>query len=88
MWNGAGGDGWCTSNANSQGPEFRPHVVAAVLPTISPLLLLPIVPALRYLDDVMDPVFFVESPFAYDGMFPQRVCRWQRGESSCRRTPS
>jgi hypothetical protein len=45
-------------------PKFRHYVLAVVLPLVSPAILLPIAPLLRYLYDLMDPVFFVKSPFA------------------------
>jgi len=44
-------------------PKFRHYVLAVCLPLVSPVILLPIVPLLRYLYDLLDPVFFVESPF-------------------------
>ena len=45
-------------------PKFRHYVLSVVLPLVSPAILLPIAPLLRYLYDLMDPVFFVKSPFA------------------------
>jgi hypothetical protein len=45
-------------------PKLRHYVLAVVLPLASPLILLPFAPLLRYLYDLMDPVFFVDSPFA------------------------
>jgi len=45
-------------------PRLRHYVLAVVLPLLSPIILLPFVPLLRILYDLMDPVFFVDSPFA------------------------
>jgi hypothetical protein len=45
-------------------PKLRHYVLAIVLPLVSPVILLPIAPLLRYLYDLLDPVFFVKSPFA------------------------
>jgi hypothetical protein len=45
-------------------PRFRHYIIAVILPLISPIMLLPLAPLLKYLYDLMDPVFFVESPFA------------------------
>jgi len=45
-------------------PKWWHHVVAVIVPLVSPIMLLPVAPLLSYLYDVMDPVFFVESPFA------------------------
>lgn len=45
-------------------PKFRHYVLAVALPLVSPVILLPIAPLLKYLYKLMDPVFFVESPFA------------------------
>jgi hypothetical protein len=44
-------------------PKLRHYVLAVVLPLVSPAILLPIAPLLRYLYDLMDPVCFVKSPF-------------------------
>jgi hypothetical protein len=44
-------------------PKPRHYVLAALLPLIAPVFLLPLAPLLSYLYGVMDPVFFVESPF-------------------------
>jgi len=45
-------------------PKLRHYVLAVVLPVLSPIILLPIAPLLHYLHDVMNPVLFVDSPFA------------------------
>lgn len=45
-------------------PKLRHYALAVVLPLVSPAILLPIAPLLRYLYALMDPVFFVKSPFA------------------------
>ncbi len=45
-------------------PRLRHYLLAVVLPLVSPIMLLPFVPVLRYLYDLMNPVFFVDSPFA------------------------
>jgi hypothetical protein len=45
-------------------PKFRHYLLAVVLPLVSPAMLLPLVPVLRYLYDLMNPVFFVDSLFA------------------------
>ncbi|MHC4557240.1 MAG: hypothetical protein ACYTFW_08705 [Planctomycetota bacterium] len=45
-------------------PRFRHYVLAVVLPLVSPIILLPAAPLLKYLYNLMDPVFFVDSPFA------------------------
>lgn len=45
-------------------PGIIGYILAVVLPLISPAMLLPFFPLLRYLYKVMDPVFFVDSPFA------------------------
>jgi len=44
-------------------PKIRHFALAVVLPLLSPLMLLPFVPLLKYLYQLMDPVFFVDSPF-------------------------
>ena len=44
-------------------PKVRHYLLAVVLPLVSPALLLPLFPSLRYLYRLMDPVFFVDSPF-------------------------
>jgi len=48
----------------SRTPKFRHYVLAVVLPLASPIMFLPAAPLLKYLYDIMDPVFFVDSPFA------------------------
>lgn len=45
-------------------PRLRHYVLAIVLPLVSPIILLPVTPLLKYLYDLMDPIFFVDSPFA------------------------
>lgn len=47
-----------------QKPKLRHYAMAVVLPLVSPILLLPLMPLLKYLYQVMNPVFFVDSPFA------------------------
>lgn len=42
-------------------PPWWAYPLAVTAPLVSPLLLLPLAPLLRYLWDIMDPVFFVES---------------------------
>jgi hypothetical protein len=42
-------------------PHWWVYILGAAAPLLSPILLLPITPLLRYLWEVMDPVFFVES---------------------------
>jgi hypothetical protein len=42
-------------------PPWWAYILAVAAPLLSPILLLPVVPLLRYLWRVMDPVFFVES---------------------------
>ncbi len=49
---------------NAKKPRFRHYLLAVILPLVSPIILLPLAPLLKYLYDLMDPVFFVESPFA------------------------
>jgi len=44
-------------------PRWWHSLLAVVFPLVSPVLLLPAFPLLRYLYRVMDPVFFVRSPF-------------------------
>lgn len=44
-------------------PGFRHYVFAVVLPLVSPIILLPIAPLLHLLYRIMNPVFFVKSPF-------------------------
>ena len=48
-------------NRNTRKPAWWAYLVATAAPLLSPILLLPIAPLLRYLWRVMDPVFFVES---------------------------
>jgi len=45
-------------------PKVRHYILAVALPLVSPIILLPVAPLLKYLYDLMDPVFFVDSPFA------------------------
>lgn len=42
-------------------PAWWAYPLAALLPLLSPILLLPLAPLLNYLWNLMDPVFFVES---------------------------
>jgi hypothetical protein len=42
-------------------PRWWTYLLAVAAPLLAPILLLPFVPLLRYLWEVMDPVFFVES---------------------------
>lgn len=42
-------------------PAWWAYPLAVIAPLLSPILLLPLTPLLRYLWEVMDPVFFVES---------------------------
>jgi hypothetical protein len=42
-------------------PRWWTYLLAVVAPLLSPILLLPLTPLLRYLWRIMDPVFFVES---------------------------
>jgi hypothetical protein len=42
-------------------PRWWAYPLAVIAPLFSPILLLPISPLLRYLWDLLDPVFFVES---------------------------
>jgi hypothetical protein len=42
-------------------PSWWVYILGAAAPLLSPILVLPIAPLLRYLWEVMDPVFFVES---------------------------
>ena len=42
-------------------PPWWAYPLAALLPLLSPILLLPLAPLLNYLWNLMDPVFFVES---------------------------
>ena len=54
-------------SAESRGaktPKFRHYILAVGLPLVSPVILLPVAPLLGYLYNLMDPVFFVPSPFA------------------------
>lgn len=44
-------------------PKLQHFFLAAILPLLSPVMLLPLVPLLRLLYAWMDPVFFVDSPF-------------------------
>ena len=44
-------------------PRWWTYLLGVAAPLISPILLLPLTPLLRYLWRIMDPVFFVESPF-------------------------
>jgi hypothetical protein len=48
---------------NLKKPHWWTYLLAVAAPLISPILLLPISPLIRYLWRIMDPVFFVESPF-------------------------
>lgn len=45
----------------TRSPSWWTYFLAAALPLLSPILLLPITPLLRYLWEVMAPIFFVES---------------------------
>ena len=49
---------------NAKTPRLRHYVFAVILPLVSPVILLPLAPLLKYLYGLMDPVFFVDSPFA------------------------
>jgi uncharacterized membrane protein YhaH (DUF805 family) len=42
-------------------PQWWAYPLAVIASLLSPILLLPVVPLLRYLWQVMDPTFFVES---------------------------
>ena len=45
-------------------PRWWTYLLAVVAPLLSPILLLPFTPLLRYLWRIMDPVFFVESSWS------------------------
>jgi len=49
---------------NAKTPRLRHYISAVILPLVSPVILLPLAPLLKYLYSLMDPVFFVDSPFA------------------------
>jgi hypothetical protein len=49
---------------NLRKPRWWTYLLAAAAPLISPILLLPFTPLLRYLWRIMDPVFFVESSWS------------------------
>lgn len=48
----------------AQKPRAWHYILAVFLPLVAPILLLPFAPLLKWLYTVMDPVFFVETPFA------------------------
>ena len=49
------------SRKSSRSPAWWVYPLAVVAPLLSPILLLPVAPLLRYLWELMDPIFFVES---------------------------
>lgn len=51
-------------NRKARKPKWWVYPLAVVAPLLSPILLLPVTPLLRYLWKIMDPIFFVESSWS------------------------